>query len=206
MVRALVLGAAERQAGETPVVHLTGARITGRLRLEFAEACCVLRLERCWFERKPQLYGASLRVTGFAGSHLPGFSANRVLVAGGNLDLMHTRITAPGLSVYDTRIDGGLLLQGAHLSNPGAVALHGSRLDLGGGLVGDEGFRIEGELQLPEARLGEGLRLRGAQLSNPGATALTCRNLQTRVLDLRATRVVGTLDLRHTHLDVLHLP
>ena len=206
VVRALVLGGAEARPGETPVVHLVGARITGRLKLVFAEACCVLRLERCWFELRPQLYAARLRATGFAGSHLPGLGANRITVEGGNLDLMHTRITAPGATLYDARLDGALLLQDAQLSNPGGVALDGARMEVGSGIVGDDGFRAEGEVRLPEAQLGEALVLTGARLVSPGRAALTCRNLRARVLDLRAERVTGTVDLRHARVDVLHLP
>ncbi|BBJ41395.1 hypothetical protein SSPO_041130 [Streptomyces antimycoticus] len=57
VVRSLLLGGADAISGETPMVHLVGARIGGKLRLVFAEVCCVLWLEECWFEEAPQLYG-----------------------------------------------------------------------------------------------------------------------------------------------------
>ncbi|GAA0933351.1 MULTISPECIES: hypothetical protein [Streptomyces violaceusniger group] len=42
VIRSLLLGGADAIGGETPMVHLTGARISEKLRLVFAEACCVL--------------------------------------------------------------------------------------------------------------------------------------------------------------------
>ncbi|MFC9236403.1 hypothetical protein ACFTZK_08115 [Streptomyces decoyicus] len=82
VIRSLLLGGADGLPGETPVVHLVGARITGKLRLVFAEACCVMRLEEGWFEYEPQLYGVRLHVTGFGGSYLPGLQANSITVEG----------------------------------------------------------------------------------------------------------------------------
>lgn len=176
VIRSLLLGGADTRPGETPVVHLVGARVTGRLKLVFSQACCVLRLEKCWFEEPPQLYGATLHVTGFGGSYLPGLAINTVTVAG-NLDLMKTRIRGM-VNLAGTRIDGSLLLQGAQLSHPGGVALDGSRMDVGSGIVGREGFRAEGEIRLHEARVGEALRLEGAHLHHPGGDALCAESIQ----------------------------
>ncbi|MFI0818122.1 oxidoreductase [Streptomyces sp. NPDC021098] len=176
VIRALLLGGADTRPGETPVVHLVGARVTGRLKLVFAEACCVLRLEKCWFEEPPQMYGATLRVTGFGGSYLPGLAINTATVAG-NLDLMRARIRGM-VNLANARIDGSLLLQGAHLSHPGGVALDGSRLEVASGIVGREGFRAEGEIRLREARVGEALRLEGAYLHHPGGDALCAESIQ----------------------------
>ncbi|MFF7654678.1 oxidoreductase [Streptomyces sp. NPDC007983] len=176
VIRTLLLGGADTRPGETPVVHLVGARVTGRLKLVFAEACCVLRLEKCWFEQAPQLYGAALRVTGFGGSYLPGLAINTATVAG-NLDLMRTRIRGM-VNLANARIDGSLLLQGAWLSHPGGVALDGSRLEAASGIVGREGFRAEGEIRLREARVGEALRLEGAYLHHPGGDALCAESIQ----------------------------
>lgn len=181
VIRSLLLGSVDGGRGETPVVHLVGARVSGKLKLVFSEACCVLRLEKCWFEQEPQLYGAKLQVTGFGGSHLPGLQANTVTVAG-NLDLMNTRIRG-GVSLANARFDGSLLLQGAHLSNPSGVALDGSRLQAGSGIVGRNGFRADGEIRLLEARLGEGLHLEGARLHHPGGTALCAENSQIARVD-----------------------
>ncbi|MEU6117337.1 oxidoreductase [Streptomyces sp. NPDC047117] len=170
VIRALLLGSVDPRAGETPVVHLVGARIAGRMDLVFCEARCVLRLEECRFEEAPQLYGAKLHVTGFARSYLPGLGANSVTV-GGHLDLMHTRISG-ALRLTNARIDGSLLLQGALLDHPGAVALDGSWLEIGGGIVCHSGFRAEGEMRLSAARVGQGLHLQGARLHHPGGDAL----------------------------------
>jgi len=176
VIRSLLLGSADTRPGETPVVHLVGARVTGRLRLVFAEVCCVLRLEKCWFEEPPQLYGATLRVTGFGGSYLPGLAINTATVAG-HLDLMKTRVRGR-THLENARIDGSLLLQGARLSHPGGVALDGSRLDVGSGIIGRDGFRAEGEIRLREARVGEALRLEGAYLHHPGGDALCAESIQ----------------------------
>lgn len=252
VIRSLLLGGVDSRRGETPVVHLVGARVSGQLNLEFSEACCVLRLEQCWFEQAPKLYGATLRVTGFGGSHLPGLQASGTTVAG-NLDLTHTRVRGK-LGLTNARIGGSLLLQGARLSNPDGLALNGSWLEVGGGIVGRDGFRAEGEIRLLEARVGEGLHLEGAHLHHPGGDALraesmqiasrvdcdqgfhahgaivltdatvggritfqsatirhptghavACRRLRSPELDLRTAHAEGTVDLRHAHLDVLHI-
>ncbi|MFD0652143.1 hypothetical protein ACFQ2Y_30005 [Streptomyces malaysiensis subsp. malaysiensis] len=175
VIRSLLLGAADSVSGETPMVHLVGARVSGKLRLVFAEVCCVLWLEECWFEEAPQLYGAKLRVTSFGGSYLPGLGMGATTVDG-NLDLMNCRVQG-GVTVHDARISGSLLLQGAHLSHADGVALNATRVETKG-IVGTEGFRADGELRLFQARLGEGLRLRGATLRHPGGEALSATGIQ----------------------------
>ncbi|MFG2578174.1 membrane-associated oxidoreductase [Streptomyces malaysiensis] len=175
VIRSLLLGAADSVSGETPMVHLVGARVLGKLRLVFAEVCCVLWLEKCWFEEAPQLYGAKLRVTSFGGSYLPGLGMGATTVDG-NLDLMNCRVQG-GVSVHDARISGSLLLQGAHLSHADGVALNATRVETKG-IVGTEGFRADGELRLFQARLGEGLHLRGATLRHPGGEALSATGIQ----------------------------
>ncbi|WP_461017718.1 oxidoreductase [Streptomyces daliensis] len=195
VIRSLVLGGADTVPGETPVVHLVGARVSGKLRLVFAEACCVLRLEKCWFEQAPQLYGARLHVTGFGGSWLPGLGANSVTVEG-DLDLMRARV-AGTVTLTGAHITGSLLLQGARLSGAGAgtrtgtgtgtgtvgLALDGSRLEVGSGIVGRDGFRAEGEVRLPGARAHGGLLLDGARLHHPGGEALFAEGLQSARVD-----------------------
>ncbi|MFF4141456.1 membrane-associated oxidoreductase [Streptomyces sp. NPDC001698] len=175
MIRSLLLGSADAISGETPMVHLVGARVSGKLRLLFAEVGCVLWLEECWFEEAPQLYGAKLRVTSFGGSRLPGLGMGATTVDG-NLDLMNCRVQGR-VSVPDARIGGSLLLQSAHLSNAGGLALDGTRLEAKG-VVATDGFRADGELRLLQARLSEGLHLRGAALHRPGGEALSAPGIQ----------------------------
>ncbi|MGW3426527.1 membrane-associated oxidoreductase [Streptomyces melanosporofaciens] len=175
VIRSLLLGGADAISGETPMVHLVGARIAGKLRLVFAEVCCVLWLEECWFEEAPQLYGATLRVTSFGGSCLPGLGVGATTVDG-NLDLMNCRVQGK-VDVHDAQIGGSLLLQGAHLSHVGDVALDGARLEAKG-VVGTGGFRVDGELRLVQARLSDGLHLRGAALHRPGGEALSAPGIQ----------------------------
>ncbi len=175
VVRSLLLGGADAISGETPMVHLVGARISGKLRLVFAEVCCVLWLEECWFEEAPQWYGATLRVTSFGGSFLPGLGMGATTVDG-NLDLMNCRVQGRA-DVHDARISGSLLLQGAHLSYAGDVALDGARLEAKG-VVGTGGLRADGELRLLQARLSDGLHLRGAALHQPGGEALSASGIQ----------------------------
>ncbi|WP_208867381.1 hypothetical protein [Streptomyces himastatinicus] len=127
VIRSLLLGGADTRPGETPVVHLVGARVTGRLKLVFSQACCVLRLEKCWFEEPPQLYGATLHVTGFGGSYLPGLALSTVTVAGFQ-DLMETasrgKVNPDGPPV----LEGSLVPSRARTCpTPAGVALDGSR-------------------------------------------------------------------------------
>ncbi|MBL1117227.1 membrane-associated oxidoreductase [Streptomyces sp. 110] len=202
VIRSLLLGGADATGGETPMVHLTGARVSGKLRLIFAEACCVLWLEECWFEEAPQLYGAKLRVTSFGGSYLPGLGMSATTVDG-NLDLMNCRVQG-GVTVHDAQISGSLLLQGAHLSHTGGVALDGARLEAKG-VVGTDGFRAAGAITLTSATISGSVSFDTASLAPAHGMALSCRHLQTGELLLRPARATGGMDLRHAAVGVLRL-
>ncbi|WP_159043241.1 hypothetical protein [Streptomyces sp. NBRC 110028] len=58
---------------------------------------------------------------------------------------LRTRIRGV-VNLANARIDGSLLLQGAWLSHPGAVALDGSRLEAAGGIVGRRDASVEPQL------------------------------------------------------------
>ena len=83
-------------------------------------------------------------------------------------------------------ISGGLFFYGAHLVNPGGVALLADLLTVEGGVycrsvLSTQGggtrakgveFRAEGAIRLPSAHISGGLFFEGAHLANPGGVAL----------------------------------
>jgi len=55
-----------------PAVRLSGARITGRLDLTFADVGYAVLLRNCHWVERPHLAGVRLRQVSLSGSHLPG--------------------------------------------------------------------------------------------------------------------------------------
>ncbi|MEU7898026.1 hypothetical protein AB0B45_34845 [Nonomuraea sp. NPDC049152] len=58
VIARMLLGARERLPGHTPGMHLSGARIIGRLDLSYAEVQHPLILTECDFEEAPVFTGA----------------------------------------------------------------------------------------------------------------------------------------------------
>ncbi len=131
VIAALLLGAQDIEAGYTPRVWLIGARIAGALCIPFAKVRVPLLLEHCSFDESPDLYWATLGFTSLRGSVLPGLGASNLSV-GGHLRLSESSIAGEARLLSGT-ITGGLLLDGARLSNPGGTALDGERLRVRGG-------------------------------------------------------------------------
>lgn len=103
IIARLLLGGAERRAGQTPGLQLSGARITGRLDLSYAEVQHPLILKECDFEQAPILTAAHTGLIGLATSRLPGLQAADAVIGG-------------GLRLEACVINGPLLLSGAQVS------------------------------------------------------------------------------------------
>lgn len=109
IVAALLLGACPAEASRVPAVHLTGAHVTGRLDLSFAEVRHAALLRGCVFEQPVDLYGARLRQVSLARARLPGFRASDTQIDG-LLWLEECRFDGP-LQLVGTRIEGALSLR-----------------------------------------------------------------------------------------------
>lgn len=176
VISQLMLGAQPGKSGFVPRVHLSGARITGRLVLSFADSPHALVLERCLFEERPDLYWAALGFTSFQGSVLPGLLASNLSVRG-HLRLIDCSFTGE-VRLRGAKIAGGMLLASASLSNPGEVALNLHQAEIAADLSMVGGLKCEGGIRLADASIGGSLTLDRARISAPGRVVLAADNVK----------------------------
>ncbi|WP_433382855.1 hypothetical protein ACQPZX_19760 [Actinoplanes sp. CA-142083] len=227
VLRFLLLGGGPPpERGDLPALRLTGARVTGRLELACADVTAPISLHACDFDEKIEIYEATLRQVSFRRCGLHGIDASdAVFVAG--LRLLDCRSEGT-LQLAGAHIANALLLDGTRLSDP-VMALDGMRLNVGGDVVAQNGFRCRGEVRLTNAEVGGSLRWEGATLENPGGTALRAQDLRvgaianfctgfsadgaltlsyaqvTSHLCFERATIRGPLDLRYAHTRYLLL-
>jgi hypothetical protein len=201
-VRADVLVALLREEapGRAAAVHLRGGRVSGRLRLTFAEVTHPLLLEDCDFDEVPDLYWARMSHTSFAGSRMPGFLASNVRVDG---HLQMSRCTvSDGVRLSGAQITGGLLVTDAVLGGSASEwALYARRASIGGDLV-LAGTRLEGGLALTNARLGGTADLDRIRITAaPTERAMDADNLAVEAaFYCRHAEIQGEVTLRHARV------
>jgi hypothetical protein len=200
-----------RQDGEVASLSLAGARITGRLDLQYATIDHPVRLRHCHFDETPRCYAARLRELNLSESVLPGLVAQAVHVDG---VVRMTRTRCPGvLRLGGARIAGSLYLESAELAASGAEE---PVLQLNQAAVGADlwapGLRTRGQIRLNGATVAGSVNLSEARLSHPGHAALDAetfavegdmlvRHAEVRgSLGLRGARIAGRLDLSYTLL------
>jgi hypothetical protein len=197
VVAALLLGACQGGVGAVPAVRLTGARITGELRVDHGQITSPLVLWRCRFEGAIELDGAVTGSIDLRGSSMTVLNAYGAQVRG-TLDLRDTVLTGVGgqavhadgiqvdgsLFANRTRAHGTFCLINAHVG--GQVTFiaaelltdvaKGKSLNAGGIRVGRsflaQALRTRGEVRLPGAHIGSSLLFNGARLNGFGASAL----------------------------------
>jgi hypothetical protein len=174
VIAALLLGAAQAEAGRIAAVGLDGARVTGPLDLGHAVIAGPVRLRRCELDGVIDLTGAKTRDVDLAGSRLAGLTAPLAEVDG-NLSLAGCECSGP-VVLTGAHVTGALDLQDARLSCPGAVALVGNRLVVDDDLIALRAS-VDGELRLAGSRVGGSVLLAGAALRNAGGYALHAPNM-----------------------------
>ncbi|GAA3225661.1 hypothetical protein [Actinocorallia longicatena] len=172
---ALLAGAREPEPGQVAAVRLTGAHITDSLNLGHAQVSVPLALTECVFEEPPHLYWAQLTSVQLIRCRLPGLVASGARIEG-HLWLEGSVISG-GLVLDGAHISGILNLSQVQLSNPGADALLGDRLQVDANVYCNDGFTTDGEVRLPGAQIGGQLIFRNARLRNPGGPALYASRL-----------------------------
>ncbi|MEV6805008.1 membrane-associated oxidoreductase [Streptomyces sp. NPDC051132] len=210
VLRALLLDG-PRQDGEIPSLSLAGARITGRLDLQYATIDHPVRLRHCRFDEAPRCYAARLRELNLSESVLPGLVAHAVHVDG---VVRMTRTRCLGvLRLGGARISGSLYLESAEVGAPGAEepVLQLNQAALGADLWAP-GLRTHGQIRLNGATVAGSLNLGEARLSHPGHAALDAETLAVAGdmlvrhaevrgwMGLRGARIAGRLDLSYTLL------
>jgi hypothetical protein len=174
VIAALLLGAVPPEPGHTAAVRLSGARITGRLGLAYAEIPWPVRLRSCSFAGPIDMYGARVRQINLEGSRLAGLDASLATIDG-NLRLLRSRC-AGQIKLAGARITGALLLQESRLVCQDHTVLLANRLIVDDDLLFQDAVAI-GEVRLAGARVGGMVGLNGTTLENPGGRALNAFNL-----------------------------
>lgn len=146
----------ERLAGQTPGVNLSGARITGRLDLAYAEVHHPLILTNCDFEEAPVLTGARTGLVDLAACRTPGLQAAEAVI-NATLRLEGCVMTGP------------IQLAGAHVS--GTLNLNGAAIPAiqADGLIVDRDLLcanavVDGEIRVAGARIGGSMTLDGSRV------------------------------------------
>ncbi|MEV0826748.1 hypothetical protein [Nonomuraea rubra] len=172
VIAEMLLGARERLAGQTPGMHLSGALITGRLDLSYAEVQHPLILTKCDFEEAPVFTGAHTGLVDLAASRLPGLHAADAVIGG-------------GLRLEHCVIDGPIQLGGAHVSgtmNLSGAVIHADPAVQADGLIVDRDLLcanavVDGELRVVGARIGGTMTLDGARVGRSGGCSLTAEGI-----------------------------
>jgi hypothetical protein len=224
VIAALLLGSDPAEARSVAGLRLSGARVTGVLKLEYATIRYPVEFAHCVFDSDVLLAEASTRSIRLRNCSVPHLDASRMQLRGElqaegcrfeslSLRAAHlTEVTLSGSQIscrggvalngdlltvdaamycHDMLIQGEVRLSGAHIS--GYLELDGSRIDNEGGLAikaeglivdngifGHEGhtdehnvFTSVGEIRLDGAQIKGRLILDGAHLINPGGVSLS---------------------------------
>ncbi|MGR3868530.1 membrane-associated oxidoreductase [Streptomyces graminifolii] len=210
VLRALLLNGPQ-EAGEIASLSLAGARITGRLDLQYATIDPPVRLRYCHFDDVPRFYASRLRELNFGDSVLPGLTAHAMRVDG-VLRLTRSRFRGV-VRLAGAKIAGSLFMEGSEIIAPDAEE---PVLQLNQAAVGDDlraaGLRTRGQIRLSGASVAGSVNFNTVDFRNPGDSAVDAEVLtvegnfllrEARVegwVGLRGARIAGRLDLSYTSL------
>jgi hypothetical protein len=170
-IRKLIEEAGDRRAP----LRVVGARVVGRLELEYLELGYSLSFANCHFQDDIDLHDTRLRRLNLRGARLAGLNASLAHV---DATVVLHRARVEGRLRLDHAVIGGeLLITDAHLSHPGDVALRAERVRVGGDLM-LWGTTIEGQAVLRDAKVDGVMSLERARLRDPGGQALDAARVQ----------------------------
>jgi hypothetical protein len=150
--------------GRVASLHLTGAHVTGLLRLSGGEIDKFVELRQCRFEDEVRFTEAHLRTARLIGCRLPRLEAARVHVEG-DLHLPHC-VIPDGIRLTDATIGTDLMLNEARIgsgSRTPAIAADGLTVSQE---VQASLLTVDGELALRGATIGGSLFMYGSVLRN----------------------------------------
>jgi hypothetical protein len=164
-------------AGQVPPnrgIRVIGAWITGKLDLQNTKITFPLSFEQCVFEDEINLEDAEIKSLSLIGSRTGPINASGLSVA--RKLAMRDQFEARGrINLEDATIGGDLELSNARILNEGNTAIQAYHLKVKGSLLlnleGDptspeNGFRAEGQVNLPEANIGVNLDCKGGVFVN----------------------------------------
>ncbi|MEV5756584.1 membrane-associated oxidoreductase [Streptomyces tendae] len=205
VLRSLLLDG-PREEGRVAALSLAGARVTGRLDLQYATVDHPVRLRHCHFDEAPRFYGARLRELNLSESVLPGLISHAVRVEG-VLRLTRARFSDT-VRLAGAEVTGSLYLESTRIETPNTEwpVLQLNQAVLGADLWAP-GLRAAGEVRLTGARVAGTINLNDSVLDRPGGTAVQAETLAAEAdvlmrradvrgrLELRGARIPGRLDL-----------
>ena len=160
-------------------VRLQGARIDGPLDFEGAKLVHSIYLIDCFMGEIISLEDAEARTLYFAGSHVPGIAADR-LIANGRV-FLGAGFTSKGMVRFlGANIRGNFDCSGGAFENINDVALGADMLSANGNILLKKGFTAKGEVRLVGAKIGGVFDCIGAKFENPGGVALQADSIITR--------------------------
>ncbi|MFF0644772.1 membrane-associated oxidoreductase [Streptomyces tendae] len=210
VLRSLLLDG-PREDGRVAALSLAGARVTGRLDLQYATVDHPVRLRHCHFDEAPRFYGARLRELNLSESVLPGLVSHAVRVEG-VLRLTRARFSDT-VRLAGAEVTGSLYLESTRIETPNTEwpVLQLNQAVLGADLWAP-GLRAGGEVRLTGARVAGTINLNDSVLDRPGGSAVQAETLAAEAdvllrradvrgrLELRGARIPGRLDLSHARL------
>ncbi|MGV9900197.1 hypothetical protein ACWDVV_40320, partial [Streptomyces tendae] len=165
VLRSLLLDG-PREDGRVAALSLAGARVTGRLDLQYATVDHPVRLRHCHFDEAPRFYGARLRELNLSESVLPGLVSHAVRVEG-VLRLTRARFSDT-VRLAGAEVTGSLYLESTRIETPNTEwpVLQLNQAVLGADLWAP-GLRAGGEVRLTGARVAGTINLHDSVLSIP---------------------------------------
>jgi hypothetical protein len=173
-------------------VWLRGARIRGRLDLDYVDAVCPLVLQECLLESGISLVGAHLPALTLRGCRIshpgaPAVAGRGVRVEGAFTLRGSTVRGAAGegaVVLIGALIGGDLDCRGVVLSNSAGAAMEADRAQIGNNVLFEDdvladGVGERGTLRLTGARIGGRFGLRDATLRNPDGPVVSAVDLHT---------------------------
>jgi hypothetical protein len=172
VIRALLLGVVEAEAGCAAAIRLRGAVVTGQLDLAGASVAWPLTCERCCFDREIGFAECSVKTISVVESQLPSFDGARMRLDG-ILDLRGSAISGV-VRLEQAKVTGGLCLREARVGKAvalGTVAMSAAGLAVDGDL---DASRLEarGSVSMQSATITGSVDLAAARVTCPAQQAL----------------------------------
>jgi hypothetical protein len=198
VISELLLGAQPAIPGRAAALRLTGAHITGPLKLPYADVKSMIWLRDCEFEQAVRLEGTTRRVV-FHTCRLPGLAAHGIRVDG-QLSLYRSQVDG-SVTLLGATINGELNLNETRLLGHDGTALCAARLVVRGNLLA-KGLEAAGMIQLLGAQVAGNLDFSDARVANPGRQAVVAdRIVVGEQLDFSSFRCEGQVTLRGGRVD-----
>ncbi|NEP80223.1 MAG: hypothetical protein F6K39_19875 [Okeania sp. SIO3B3] len=160
-------------------LQVCGAKISGKLNLEFVKFEGLLYFTECVFTEKVILRGAKVEEVKFNGSHVVGIDAGLIEVRG-SLYLENGFHSKGEVSLSRAIIGGVLSCIKGHFSNKEGGALVAEIIEVKASIFLGDGFKAEGEVSLCGATIGAQLLCNGGHFCNTEKDALIALSIEVK--------------------------